>query len=119
MHTQRVGLQTSGDASLGQRIGMDGDEKVCLVAVGNICTGMQGHEHIRLAGIDDAHIGTVALHQSAKGKCHIQVDVLLFGDCADCSCVRAAVPGINNQCEFLVCSRCYSHKQTRYPYQRY
>ena len=79
VHAQCIGFQTARDAPLRQRIGMDADEEVGLGLVGNVGTGMQGHKHIGLAGVDDSHVLTVTLHQPSKGQCHVQVDGLLLG----------------------------------------
>ena len=117
VHTQRVGLQTSRDTALGQRIGVDGDEEVGLVAVGNVSTRMQGDEDIGLTGIDDAHVRTVAFHQPSEGQRHIQIDMFLLGQRTYRTSVRSSMSGINDQREFLVCSCSDSGKHQRYPYK--
>ena len=94
---------------------MDGYKEVGLVAVGNVGTGVQGHEHIGLTGIDDPHVRTVALYQSAEGQRHVQVDVLLLRDGAHGTSIRTSVTRINYQRKFLACSGRYSHKRTCYP----
>ena len=101
MHTQRIGLQSSRDASLGQGIRMDGDKEVGLVAVGNIGTGVQGNKHIRLTGVDYLHIRAVALHQLSESQRHIQVDDFLFCKRTDSSGVVATMSGINHQCKLV------------------
>ena len=87
--------------SLGQGVGMDGDEEVCLVLVGNVSTCMQGDEDVCLAGIDDLDVGAVLFYQSSEGQCHVEVDGLLFGECSYGSRVMTAVTGIDDQCELL------------------
>ena len=112
VHTQCVGLQSSRDVTLGQCIGMYGDKEVGLVLVGNVGTGVQRHEDIRLAGVDDLYVRTVLLHQPAKGQCHIQVDGFLLGDFAHRTCIVSAVSGVDDQREALVGSNCgYRHQR--------
>ena len=65
---QRIGLIATGDIALGQRVDMDGNEKVGLGLVGNLGTLPQLEEAVGLAGIDDTHVGTVLLNHPTKSQ---------------------------------------------------
>ena len=78
VHTQRIYFKAAGNLSFGQGVGMHTDKEVGLGLVGNIGTFIQRDKDIGLAGIDDFHVRTVALHHSAESQSHLQVDVLLL-----------------------------------------
>lgn len=80
---------------------MDGDEEVGLVAVGDVGALFKGNEYVGLAGVDHLDVATVGLDEFAEGECHIEVDVLLLGICADGTGVVAAVAGIDNQLKLV------------------
>ena len=91
---------------------MDRDKQVGLVTVGDVGTGMQGDEHIGLAGVNHLDIRAVLLHQSSEGQRHIQVDNLLLSDGAYCSGIMSAVSGVNHQRKaFIGCKGCDSQQQ--------
>ena len=87
---------------------MDGDEEIGLVLVGNLCPSVEFHEGIGLTGIDDLHVGTVLLDHLSEGQGIPQRQILLFHlTLTDGTCVKAAMSGIDHQCEGLIGSfRC-------------
>ena len=116
VHTQRVGLDTSRDASLGQCVRMDGDKEVGLIFISNVCARVQGNENIRLARIDDLHVAAIALYQPSEGQCDIQVDMLLLRDFSYGARIVASMSGINHQRKFLVGSN-HRHCHHQHQYQ--
>ena len=97
--TQRVGLVATGEMALGQRVDMDGDEEVGLRLVGNLGTLPQLEEAVGLTGVDDAHVGTVALHHLTEGEGVAQGQRLLLRLPPDGTGIMAAVPGIDDERE--------------------
>ena len=78
MHTQGIDLETLHGVAAGHGVGVDGDEEVGLVAVGNGGPLMQCDEAVVLACIDDLHVGTVAFYQLAETQGHTEVDVFFL-----------------------------------------
>ena len=66
-HTERIGFRTVSDASVGKGIGMDRNEKVGLIIIGNVGTLLQRNEHIGLARVNNLHVGAVAFYEMPKG----------------------------------------------------
>jgi hypothetical protein len=80
---------------------MNRDKQVCLVLVGNLGTTIQFDEAIRLTGIYDADVRTVALDKPAKGESKLQGEILLTRDGTTCPGIVSPMPGINNEREIL------------------
>ena len=82
---------------------MDGDEEVGLVLVGNLRPSVEFHEGIGLTGIDDLHVGTVLFDHLSEGQGISQCQCLLLHlTLADGTGVKAAMSGIDHQCESLI-----------------
>ena len=78
--SQSIGLEAAGYLPAGQSVDMYGDEEVGLVAVGYLGALPKFEKHVRLAGIDDLHVGTVLLDILTYGQSHLQRQVFLFRD---------------------------------------
>ena len=112
VHTQRIGFQASSNASARQRIGMDGNEQVGFVAIGDVSPFMQRHEDIGLARVDDPHVRTLTFHLSSKGQRHLQIDGFLLRDGSHRSGIVSSMTGINDQRKLLIgCHSSDSHQQ--------
>ena len=87
---------------------MDGDEEVGLVLVGDLRPTVEFHEGIGLAGIDDLHVRTILLDHLSEGQGIPQRQVLfLHLTLTDGTRIKAAMSGIDHQCEGLIGSlRC-------------
>ena len=84
------------DPAACQGVDVNGDEEVCLVAVGYVGTLVERDEDIRLAGIDDPHIGAAPLNSLAHGQGIAQREVLLERDQTLGTAVVAAMTGIDD-----------------------
>ena len=115
---QRVGLVATGNVAFRQGVYMHGDKEVGLIPVGNLGTLPQLKELVGLAGVDDPHVGTVLLNDTAKSQCIAQGQRLLLGDFADRTGVPTAVPGIDDQRERLLCTVHRQYKAKQYPKYR-
>ena len=98
---QRISLRTVGYSAAWKGIGVDGDEKVRLFVVGNVGAALKRNEYVRSPRIDNRHVRTVLLHESAKGEGDGEVDVFFFGACSQGAGVMSAVSGIDDQDKFL------------------
>ena len=99
MHTQRIRFEAARYLSVGQRIGMDGDEEVGLVSVGDSSPLTQFDEDIRLACVNHFHIRTISFHIFTEGQCHFEVHVLFQSLDAACARIFAAMSCINDKCK--------------------
>ena len=101
--SQRVGLEATGRLPFGQCIDVYGDKQVGLVLVGYFSTLPQLYEAVGLAGIDDLHVGTVALDHCTESQCIAQRQVLLLGLGSRGSPIIAAMSRIDDERELLPC----------------
>ena len=99
MHTQCVRFKTARYFSVGQGIGMDRDEEVGLVSVGDSSPLTQFDEDIRLACVNYFHIRAIPFHIFAEGQCHFEVYVFFQSLDASCAWVFAAMSCINDKCK--------------------
>ena len=76
---------------------MNRDKKIGFGVVGDVGSGLQRDKYIRLAGIDDFHVGTVSLHELTESQRHFQVDILFYGVCAGRTCIFTAMAGVDNK----------------------
>ena len=106
--SQSIGLEATRHLTLRQGVDMDGDEEVGLVLVGDLRPTVEFHEGIGLAGIDDLHVRTILLDHLSEGQGIPQRQVLfLHLTLTDGTRIKAAMSGIDHQCEGLIGSlRC-------------
>ena len=74
---------------------MDGNEKVCIGIVGNLCPSVQSNKYVRLSGIHDFYIGTIGLDELPQFQSYIQVDGLFLAAFADGTGVSAPMSGVD------------------------
>ena len=83
---------------------MEGDEQVGVVVVGDLRAAVQLDEHVRLAGVDDLHVGAVFRNELADTKGDIQVHILLLQGQAYAAGVVAAMSRVNHHFEVFSAS---------------
>ena len=104
-HTHRIGLHARNGLFAGQGIGMDRNEHIGFISVGNGRTLVKRYKHIGLARIDDSHVGAVALYIFSESQCHGQIDIFLLSTMCAGTGILAAMTSINDQRISMLCSR--------------
>ena len=99
--THHEGLHARG-GSRRMGVGMDGDKKVGLVAIGNMGTFGQGDVDVGSARVDDFHIGVVVGNQLSEFFCNGQGDMLLLGTAPLSSGFCSPVTWVYDHCTHLV-----------------
>ena len=100
MHTQCISLGSVGcsaGTSCGGAIGVNADEQVGLVAIGNLGSFVEFDEYVCLAGIHNFYIRAILLDQFTKGKGYGQIDVLFLGDETNRTSVFPPVTCVNDK----------------------
>ena len=98
VHTHRVGFCAErGGHSGWHRVGVDRNEEVGFVAVGNVRAPLEGDEHIGLASVHHLHVRAVVFHHPAESQSNLEVDILLFRDLARSTVVLPPVSRIDDE----------------------
>ena len=99
--THHEGLDARGGGG-GVRVGMDGDEEVGFVAIGDMGTLGEGDVDVGGAGVDDLHVGVVVGNKLAELLGDGQGDVLLLGATALGAGFGSAMTRIDDHCTHLI-----------------
>ena len=98
VHTHRVGFCAGRGGHSGRhRVGVDRNEEVGFVAVGNVRAPLEGDEHIGLASVDHLHVRAVGFHHSAESQSNVEVDILLFRDFARSTVVLPPMSRVDDE----------------------
>ena len=81
---------------------MDGNEKVGIGIVGNLCPSVQSNKYVRLSGIHDFYIGTIGLDELPQFQSNSQIDVLFLAAFADGARVPTSMTGVDDYREVFV-----------------
>ena len=76
---------------------MNRNKEISFGVVSYISPGLQRDKYIRLAGIDDFHVGTVALYELTESQRHFQVDILFHRVRTWRACILTAMARIDNK----------------------
>ena len=85
------------------RVGVDGDEKVCLCFVGNVRTVAERYKHIGFARVDDTNVGTVLLDKLSNSQSNVQIYVFFIRKSSNSTSVLAAMSCIEDKRKGLLC----------------
>ena len=83
----------------GGSVGVDRDEQICVVLVGQFGTVKQRRVRVALASIQHLHVRMLPLNECPQLECDSQVEFLLLRNGSQRTRVAPAMPGVYHQCE--------------------